>query len=403
MMPEFAFFLAGGPEALRIPLAMLIVFGAAKLLAELFELFHQPGLVGEILAGILIGPGVLNWVQPDNFLSALAELGVMFLLFRVGLEVKASELLKVGTTAAVVGIMGVLLPFGAGWGILSAFGGTQIECIFLGAAMVATSVGITARVLDGKGLLQHVASQTILAAAVIDDVLGLLVLAVVSSMAKGSVNMVEIGVTAGLAIGFTVLVTIWGTRTMEKVVPQMTKLRSSEAQFSVAMVVLFSLSVLAVYAGVAAIVGAFLAGVALAESTTHRVHDLAQGVTELLVPFFLAGIGLHLELSSMTAKATIILSVLVLVAAVVSKLVGCGLGALPMGRVNAIRVGVGMVPRGEVGMVVAQIGLGLGAVSQSIYGVVVFMSVLTTIIAPPLLSWAYRGEEGPPKQRFTLG
>jgi len=368
MMPEFAFFLAGGPEALRIPLAMLIVFGAAKLLAELFELFHQPGLVGEILAGILIGPGVLNWVQPDNFLSALAELGVMFLLFRVGLEVKASELLKVGTTAAVVGIMGVLLPFGAGWGILSAFGGTQIECIFLGAAMVATSVGITARVLDGKGLLQHVASQTILAAAVIDDVLGLLVLAVVSSMAKGSVNMVEIGVTAGLAIGFTVLVTIWGTRTMEKVVPQMTKLRSSEAQFSVAMVVLFSLSVLAVYAGVAAIVGAFLAGVALAESTTHRVHDLAQGVTELLVPFFLAGIGLHLELSSMTAKATIILSVLVLVAAVVSKLVGCGLGALPMGRVNAIRVGVGMVPRGEVGMVVAQIGLGLGAGARCQWG-----------------------------------
>jgi Kef-type K+ transport system membrane component KefB len=402
-MPEFAFFFAGGPEALKIPLAMLIVFGSAKLIAELFELFGQPGLVGEILAGILIGPGVLNWVQPDSFLSALAELGVMFLLFRVGMEVKASELMRVGGTAAVVGSLGVLVPFGAGWGILYAFGGTQIECFFMGAAMVATSVGITARVLDGRGLLNHIASQTILAAAVIDDILGLLVLAVVSSMAKGSVNMVEIGITSGLAIGFTILVTVLGTRTMGKVVPKVTKLRGAEAQFSLAMIVLFGLSVLAIHAGVAAIIGAFLAGVALAESTSHRVHDLAQGVTELLVPFFLAGIGLHLDLSSVANRTTLILSSLILVAAILSKFIGCGAGALGMGRANAIRVGVGMIPRGEVGMVVAQIGLGLGVVSQSIYAVVVFMSVLTTLVAPPLLNWAYRGEEGPPKQRFTIG
>jgi Kef-type K+ transport system membrane component KefB len=392
-LEHLAFWLAGA-EAGKIALAMLIVFGAAKVLAELFEQFGQPGIVGEILAGVLIGPGVLGWIKPDDFLTTLAELGVMFLLFRVGLEVKSSDFMQVGKAAALAAVAGVIVPFFAGWAILAAHGESMIESIFVGSAMVATSVGITAQVLSSKGLLSHRASHAILAAAVIDDVLGLIILAVVSSMAQGTVNVLQLALTAALAIGFTMIVARWGTSAMGRVVPRLeARFRAGEVQFNLSLVLLFALSVLATHAGVAAIIGAFLAGMALSESVDRRVHELAQGVTELLAPFFLAGIGINLNLSVFGSLETVVLSLVVLLAAVLSKLVGCGAGALALGKADAFRVGVGMVPRGEVGMVVAQIGLGLGVVSQQIYGVVVFMAVATTLVAPPLLKIAYRGVE----------
>ncbi len=385
-----AFLLAGG-EHVAIPLAMLIVFGSAKLLAELFERMKQPGIVGEIIAGIIIGPSVLAWISPNEFLNALAQLGVMFLLFRVGLEVKSSELIGVGATAATVALLGVVVPFFLGWGILLLWGAPQLEAIFTGAAMVATSVGITAQVLESKGLMKARASRIILAAAVIDDVLGLLVLALVGNMARGEINLLGLGLTAAVAIGFTLLVATWGTRTVRRMVPRMQqRLHLGEAQFALSMCLLFGLSVAAVYAGVAAIIGAFLAGMALSESVGPRVRDLAHGVTELLVPFFLAGIGLNLDLSALANRATLGLSLVILAAAIVSKLVGCGLGAFSLGRADALRVGVGMMPRGEVGLVVAQLGLSLGVITQAIYGVVVFMAVATTLIAPPLLAATYR-------------
>ena len=161
----------------------------------------------------------------------------------------------------------------------------------------------------------------------IDDVLGLLALALVSSLAKGKVNFLELALTATLAIGFTLILVKWGTKTMKSVVPRVhEKLRGGEAQFAMAMILLFALSVLAVYAGVAAIIGALLAEMVLAESVGHRVHDLARGVTELLAPFFLAGIGLHLSLSALSNWSTVTLAGLVLLAAILPKLVGCGLG-----------------------------------------------------------------------------
>jgi Kef-type K+ transport system membrane component KefB len=382
------FFGAGGPA--KIPLSMLVVFVTAKLMAEVFERLNQPGIVGEILAGVLIGPSVLGWMAPNEFLSALADLGAMFLLFRVGLEVKSSELMKVGGTATLVACSGVVVPLLMGWGILLLWGAPSNEAIFVGASMVATSVGITAQVLSAKGLLDAVSSRIILAAAVIDDVLGLLVLAVVSSLTHGKLNFLELGLTALLAVAFTVLVAKWGTHTIRRVVPHVERrLRVGEAQFALAMSLLFALSLLAVYIGVAAIVGAFLAGLALAESAGARVRDFSYGVGELLVPFFLAGIGLHVDLTAFSDWRNALLAAVILAAAVISKFVGCGLGAWGLGKADALRVGVGMIPRGEVGMVVAQIGLSYGIIQQSVYGVVVFMSVATTIVAPPLIKLAY--------------
>jgi Kef-type K+ transport system membrane component KefB len=404
-MCPFALVLAGGPEALQIPLSMFVVFVSAKIVSEAFERLGQPGIVGEILAGILIGPHVLGLMAPNDVLRLLAELGVMFLLFRVGLEVKSSELIQDVPIAALVATAGVIVPFLLGWGISVFWGEPHIESIFTGAAMVATSVGITAQVLRAKGLLQQRVSKIILAAAVIDDVLGLIVLAIVSSLAKGKINPVELGLTAFLAIAFTALVAKLGTRTMHRVVPQVRKnLRLAEAQFAIAMALLFGLSLLAVYAGVAAIIGAFLAGMALSESVDDRVHELTSGVTELLVPFFLVGIGLHFDITAFSSRSTLLLALVIFVAAVISKFVGCGIGALHLGRSNAIKVGVGMVPRGEVGMVVAQLGLSLGVVAQNVYGVIVFMSVGTTLVAPPLLKWAFRDTvKQPEPEMYQLG
>jgi Kef-type K+ transport system membrane component KefB len=403
MLP-FALFADAGHTA-EVPLAMLIIFGSAKLMAEIFERMHQPAIVGEILAGVLVGPSVLGWIRPNDILTALSELGVMFLLFRVGLEVKSSELMRVGGVASLVAVLGVLVPLVLGWGIMRAAGYPQVESIFVGAAMVATSVGITAQVLAARGLLHCISSKIILAAAVIDDILGLIVLAIVSSMAKGSVNLIEIGTTAALAIGFTILVATFGTRTAARLVPAAgQQLRAGETQFNIALVLLFGLSVLAIYAGVAAIIGAFLAGMALAESVEARVHDLAHGISELLVPFFLAGIGLHLDVSVFADRGLLMLSLAILVAAILSKLVGCGLGAASMGWRGMLQVGFGMVPRGEVGMVVAQLGLTLGVIEKPVYAVVVFMAVATTITAPPLLAVAFRGSEAvKTEEQFLIG
>ena len=187
--PICAFIFAADVSAAHLPLELFLIFGTAKLLGEVFERLGQPGMIGEILAGVMLGPSLLNWVQPDQVVAALAEMGAMFLLFRVGLEVKASELFRLGGTALSVAFLGVALPFFAGWAIASRLGHSSPEAIFVGTAMVATSVGITAQVLASKGLLDQRASQVILAAAVIDDVLGLIVLAFVSSLGQGNVNI----------------------------------------------------------------------------------------------------------------------------------------------------------------------------------------------------------------------
>jgi Kef-type K+ transport system membrane component KefB len=260
--------------------------------------------------------------------------------------------------------------------------------------MVATSVGITASVLAARGLLEEVASKVILAAAVIDDVLGLIVLAVVSNISRGRINILEILLTAALASAFTIIVAHWGTRAVNRLVPHFeSRLQTGEVQFNLAMVLLFALAATAIYTGVAAIIGAFLAGMALSDTASERVRGLSRGVNELLVPFFLAGIGLHLDLRVFRNGSTILLAAVILGAAILTKLIGCGLGGLSLGRRNMLKIGLGMVPRGEVGMVVAQIGLGLAIIKPDTYAVVVFMAVASTVVTPLLLTIAFPANE----------
>jgi Kef-type K+ transport system membrane component KefB len=395
---------AGPVEGHEVLLSLFIILVAAKLMAELFERLRQPAVAGEILAGVLIGPSVLGLVTPSELIGALAEIGVIFLLFNVGLETKPAAIFRVGKSAATVAILGVAAPFLGGWLLMEAWGGTSIEAMFVGTAMVATSVGITARVLSAMGLLDAPTSRIILGAAVIDDILGLLLLAVMSSLAAGSVNYWEVGTTAALAVGFTAFVVLVGAPIVTRLAPMIKNLRVGEPLFVFGLILCLGLAVAADYIGVAAIIGAFLAGMALAEAAedNHKVHRQTNGVTEFLVPFFLVNIGMQLKLDVFREPSVLLLCVLVTLVAVLTKLIACGAGAWNLGFRRAAQVGMGMVPRGEVGIVVAQIGLTLGVITAELYGVVLFMAVATTLIAPPFLKWLFSTEEaandeiGPP-------
>jgi Kef-type K+ transport system membrane component KefB len=288
-----------------------------------------------------------------------------------------------------VSVAGVVVSFLAGWGVLWAFGVPRTEAVFIGVALVSTSVGITASALSARGLLQDTASGIILAAAVIDDVLGLIVLAVVSSAARGHVNVLDIALSAALPAIFTVTLALWGPAVVRGMLPRFgSRAKAGEAEFHIALVLLFALSALAMYTGVAAIVGAFLAGMTLSESAGDHVRDLTRGVNELLVPFFLVEIGLQLDFGAL--RSAMGLAALILAAAVIGKVLGCGLGAVKLGWNNMLKVGVGMIPRGEVSMVVAQLGLGLNLLGKQAYGVIVFMVVASTLITPILVKIAFR-------------
>lgn len=389
-----AFFSTVIGEATPTAVVMLVVFASAKLLNELFERLRLPGIVGEILAGILIGPSLLAWVAPSDFTATMSALGVMFLLFRVGLEIRATHLLEVGGTAVVVGVLGVVVPFVSGWALGHVWGMPTPESLFVGTALTATSVGITAQVLTARGLLHRTAARIILGAAIVDDILALILLGVVSGVSSGQVDGLQLGLTALMAVGLVVTVGRWGQHITTRLVRVLEgRLRGAESEFSMALVLLFALAAVSQKIGVAAIIGAFLAGVALAESAPRRVHDLAQGVAELLVPFFLVEIGLEVQLEVLQAPSVLRLAAVLVPVAIATKVIGCGLGALRHGPAIALRVGLGMVPRGEFCMVVAQAGLSLQVVSASTFSVIVAMAIVAATITPPFLALAFRRTE----------
>ena len=383
--------LAATVEHAAVLLTLFLIIAAAKLMAEIFERLRQPAVVGEILAGVIIGPSVLGWVQPSELIGIVAEIGVIFLLFTVGLETKPQDIFRVGRKAVLVGTIGVIVPFIAGYAIAMAWDGSFVEAMFIGAALVATSVGITARVLGSMGLLDKETSRIILGAAVIDDILGMIILSVVSGIGNGGLTATGILKTAGLAIAFTAVVALLGSKIMTWLGPKIKGLRVAKPFFNIGLVLCFGLSLMSLYFGVAAIIGAFLAGMALAEATEDEpaTHKLTAGVTEFLVPFFLVNIGMQLDLYVFKDASVVVLAVVITIAAVITKFVGGGLGAWGMTRREMAQIGVGMIPRGEVGIVVAQIGLGMAAITERFFASVLFMAVATTIIAPPLIKRFY--------------
>jgi len=370
----------------KLLLEVFLMFGAGKLLAEVCERLRQPAVVGELLAGVLVGPALLALVRPSELSRGLAEIGAIFLLFTVGLETRPRSLLRVGGTASLVAGLGVGIPFALGFVYMKATGQPLVESFFLGAAMVATSVGITARVLKEAGALATRVAQVILAAAVLDDILGMIVLAVVTSLSAGRINYLQLAIVAAEGLGFTAFMVFFGSRLVGRLQPAVAQLKTGNPAFVLSVVLCLGLSLASVYIGMAAIIGAFLAGLALADhSEAWGLEEKVHPIYEFLGTFFFVFLGTQLNLRVIFEPGLGWMLAAVTVLAILSKLVGCGLGAFRLGWKDAIRVGVGMVPRGEVGLIVAAAGLSMHMISDRVYGVVLLMSMLTTLFAPPVL------------------
>ena len=368
-------------------LALLIVFVAAQIGAEIAQRLKMPAVVGEIAAGVVVGPALLNWVHVDEPLTVLAEVGAVLLLFSVGLETRVADLRRVGKVASWVGIAGVILPFLLGGMWAHYMGYPTPKAMFIGAAFVATSAGITARVLHDMGVLGRKESRVILGAAVIDDILAMLLLGAVTALqGGGNVNVAGLVLVLAQAIGFVAIIGYFGTRIMRRGSKALDAPLNPHSPLSIALALCLGLAVAASFLGLAAIIGAFLAGMVAAETRQrHQLEEHLQPIMVLLVPFFFVVTGMQVDLQALASGRALSLLFVIVVLATVGKVVGCGLGALSMGRRSALIVGVGMVPRGEVGIIVASLGQRAGVFPPEMYALIIAMSLITSIIAPPVL------------------
>jgi len=399
-------------EITGILVDLFILFAAAKAVGSLLTRVRQPAIVGEVLVGMIIGPHALGWVgSPDSTLidlfggdkeaakealtivfDVIAELGVIILLFFVGLETRLRDLLEVGGRATLVAVLGVAFPFALGFAFIWATGRSNVESAFVATAMVATSVGITARVLSDIGVIRSQEARIILGAAVVDDILALLLLSVVSGFGGDEFDALEVSLTALAAVAFVVFAALVGTRVIQQYSIHLERLRVRNAPFLVAIILMLGLSALAGIIGLAAIVGAFLAGMMLAEARERfNLEQQAMPIYEFLVPFFFVIVGTKVDPAAFKDMEILAIALGVTALAVAGKLLGGGLASAGRPFRSVAIVGVGMVPRGEVGLVVASIGTGIGAISADMFSVVVFMSIATTLLVPPVLVALYRG------------
>ncbi len=388
--------LAAATEAAGALVDLFVVLLAAKLGDEAFKRLRQPTVVGEILAGVLIGPSVLALVGPSEVLEVFAEVGVILLLFSVGLETRLSDLRQVGGVATIVAVLGVVLPFLAGIGLGFALDKDTATTVFLAAALVATSVGITSAVLIQLGAVRTRPGRTILGAAIVDDILAILVLAVAVGIAEeGSVDVLGLALTAALALAFVAFVALGGTALLYRRPQILTAPRFAESPIMPAIILCLGLAVVAGEIGLAGIIGAFLAGMVIAESREREpVEQEVAPLNAFFAPFFFVSIGIQLDLASLADPGTLLLLAGVTALAFATKFVGGWLGARRLERREALVVGFGMVPRGEVGIIVASIGAANGVIDDELFAVIVGMAVLTTLLVPPILRRLLRGAPG---------
>jgi Kef-type K+ transport system membrane component KefB/predicted amino acid-binding ACT domain protein len=372
----------------RILLDILIVLLAAKVAAELADRVKIPAVVGEIMAGVIVGPSVLGWVHSTQALQTLAQLGVILLLLEVGLEMDLGELGSVGRAAVLVAVAGVVVPMVTGVGAGLALGMSGEEALFVGAALTATSVGITARVFGDLRALATVEAKTVLGAAVVDDILGLVILTVVTRIVtEGNVSILGLAWVIVLAVGFVVLTTLIGVRIVPQAFAWVRRYsRSPGTLIAIALAFTLGVSELAHAAQLAPIVGAFVAGIVLARSpAAGRVRSELSPVAHLLVPVFFLQIGIEADVGQFVRPAVFGMAAVLLVIGVIGKLCSAvGLVGAPGDR---LLVGIGMIPRGEVGLIFATLGLNNGVFGQDVYAALLLVVLITTVATPPVLRW----------------
>lgn len=398
-------------------IGVAIILLVAKLCGEVFERLKQPAVLGELCGGILLGNLVIfsfyraESLKTNETIAALAELGVIILLFEVGLESDLREMMEVGWSSLLVAILGVIAPFLLGWAVSAYFipDETRLAHIFIGATLCATSVGITARVFKDLGKLGTREARIILGAAVIDDVLGLLILAVVAGAIRaassgGALSMLDVAVIALKSIAFLVGSIAVGHLLVPRILRGAGRLETRGVLLTMAIAFCLALAWAAAKVGLAPIVGAFAAGLVLDEvhykpaggRQERDLKDLLQPVSTVLVPIFFVLMGLKVDLRLFTRVDILGLAAALTVAAILGKQV-CAFGVIERG-INRLAIGLGMIPRGEVGLIFAGIGATLmlpnangvsePVIGSAIFGAVVIMVIITTLITPIALKWS---------------
>ena len=369
-----------------------VIFTSAKLMGEIAVRLRMPPIVGEILAGMILGTYVLGVVDTHNeVLMTFAEIGVIFLMFYVGLEIRVKDLFAVGRTAIMVGILGVVVPLILGFGAMIFLGFAVVESLFVATAILATSVGISVKVLSDLGLIKHKVAYIVLGAAVFDDILALIVLALVRGLARGRFDVWEFVILVLESLAFVGFLTLWGPKLARRTRKWVERINIPEGPFVLSVILCLGLAELADLIGLAAIIGAFMAGIIIDELA--GVYDLERKVkyvSEFLLPFFFVMMGAHLDPRVFLNPRILILTLVITVVAVVSKVVGAAAATWKEEWKVRIQTGICMVPRGEVGIIVGLVGISLQTITQELYSLVLGMSLLTTIITPPLILWAFR-------------
>ena len=399
-----------------------VILIAAKLCGELFERIGQPAVLGELVAGILLGNLVLfgftaaEPLKSDPIISALAEIGVIILLFEVGLESNLSDMLEVGWSSLLVAVSGVVVLFFLGWGVAAYFmpDSARLVHIFVGATLTATSVGITARVLKDLGRLQTREARIILGAAVIDDVLGLLLLSVVAGAIKAAGTgappaMIDIAIIAGKAVAFLLGAVLVGHYVTPHIFRGAGRLKARGVLLALSISFCFLLAWVASKAGLAPVVGAFAAGLVLdefhfksfAEKDESNLQRLIAPLSTIFVPIFFVMVGLRVDLRVFAQLKLLGFAAALTVATILGKQL-CSLAVIER-KVRRLVIGIGVIPRGEVSLILAGIGTTLllpnaqgvsePVVSVGTFGAIVIMVIITTLVTPPALKWALKSRD----------
>ncbi len=372
---------------------LVVILAAAKVFGALAQRAGQPAVLGELIGGVLIGPSVLGWVEPQQqSLQQLSELGVLILLFAIGLETDITRLVKVGGTSMTVAVVGVGVPFLLGYVACRLLGMLDRVSIMAAATLTATSVGITARILSDLGRLREPEGQIILGAAVIDDILGLMILTIVTTPDhRQEISLRSVLVATASAFGFLLAAIVLGKLAVPFAFRLIRRIELPGTPTVLAVIVAFGMAWLADRCGSAMIIGAFAAGLIVAGAP--QSHEIERGITSLghfFVPLFFVTVGAAVDIGSLdpsrpASRYALLTGTVLIAVGIVGKLVA---GYAPIWfRGKKLLVGVGMVPRGEVGLIFARIGLDSGVFDAGLFGAVTLMVIVTTLVAPLGLKW----------------
>ena len=388
------------PHLLIVLVATIL---ATRLLGEAAQRIGQPAVLGELVAGVLLGGSVLGILQPtDPIIHALSEIGVIVLLFEIGLHTDLKSLAAVGSSALTVALVGVAVPFALGYWVTTTLGLGVVAAVVSGAALTATSIGISARVLSDLGELDSPEGQVVLGAAVLDDVVGLIILSVVTRLAMGeAVSAGGIAITTGIAIVFIIAALAIGSVVAPPVFRLASRIRASGALGLMALSFAFLVAWLAEAAHSAMIIGAFAAGLVLYRTPQRdEIEEKVSSLGHFFVPIFFAAVGAAVDLRSLADAHAVVIGVALILAAIVGKFVA---GYAPWWfKGDKAMIGVSMIPRGEVGLIFAQMGLTTGALDAQLFSAVALMVMVSTFLPPPLLG-RISARRGPPSAEDRPG